>query len=78
MLQLSQCGAHYLSVHAAARFYPTQKNESEYHHGNYHSKGLKGVLYAVNLLLPSEQDFRTIKRATRGEADPKISLLYQT
>ena len=37
----------------------------------------KAFYTLVNLFLQSEQDFRTIKRATRGEADLNISLLYQ-
>ena len=41
-------------------------------------KDWKAFYTLVNLRFLSEQDFRTIKQATRGEADPNISLLYQT
>ena len=37
----------------------------------------KAFYTPVNLLLPLKQDFRTIKRATRGEADLNISLLIK-
>ena len=82
MLQLSQRGARYLSVHAwriaAARFYPTQNTNRNIIMETTTVTDWNVFFTLVNLFLQPEQDFRTIERETRGEADLNISLLYQT